>query len=428
MGCDFFPSEEHEVTLESFDDGAREHVTVCGKTYTCLGDDDVGYRWSTGGGTGVRGCRIDSLAAAAAAVGCVVPSTAPAACRRQEPCLHTATDDTLRCYSQNSTSLPNELGAGLACTPTLPTTDTHVKSHIEQLGGLESYVLTPRPTPPSESVSSEPTSSGSASSSEPTSSDPASSEPVSSEPAPEAWQRCDVYGRPQRACNVDADCPLSVPAFDVWFAEAHKSAKGTRSAHAFLEALDHPDVTSTLPPSKRKAKTLQGVRTELRNMYENDPAFRTSVDAMLRDEYADAVAKKRYACDAHNRCSKAPTPVVRTTIVDETPVAFMLRGVNKVEYLDSDGVTREAHAVPCAETTKCRNQREYGFGDATRVQVDPTTDRGFVLRFRDGHDVYVANALHAKSEGECAVQLCARNADACPAPLCRLDEGECVPK
>ena len=412
------------LNLDAFDDGAREHVTVCGTAYTCVGSDDTGYRWSSGANKpGVRGCRIDSLAAAASAMGnCVVPPTAPEACHRQEPCLHASgtdgTDGTLHCYSQNTTSLPNELSATLACAADVPTTTTHVKSHIEQHGGLESYVLTPRATPPL-----------------PTASHDAPAPPLHDAPAASdgAWQVCNVHGRPRLACAVDADCPLSTPAFDVWFSEAHKNAKGTRSAHAFLEALDHPDVATSMPPSKRKASNVQDVKRELRLMYENDAAFHSSVDGMLGEEYADAVAKKRYTCEdggtQGRRCGrKAPTPAVRTGIADGTDaVEFTLRA-GKVEYVDATGV-HEANAVPCDHAgAKCNgNVREYGLGDATRVTVDPTTDAAFVLSFRD-QDYYVDNVLYASGDAACAAQLCARNAGQCPAPLCRLDDAkECVP-
>jgi hypothetical protein len=403
-----------EVDLDAMDTGARDRVTVCGTTYACVGNDDVGYRWSSAATEGVRGCRIDSLAAAASALGnCIVPPKAPEACWREKPCLYDPDSDTFQCYKKPESDvrhgMPNEMRADMACTSQVPTDRTHETYKVEEHGGIDIHMI--KPLPPAPPLAAPPTT--------------ASSTTASAAETDDAWQKCEVRGRPKLACTVDADCPLSTPAFDIWFAEARKSATGTKSAHAFLAALDHPDVTTSVPPSKRKFDGAQGVKRELRAMYDADAAFRSSVDAMLGDEYADAAAKKRTSCTA-GKCG-ASSARVRTALVDEAAVDFTLRD-GKVQYVGATGSVHDAHAVSCDATSKCNNVREYGFGDAARVTVDPTTDAAFVLRFRDGRDYYVENALYASGDAACAAQLCARNAGQCPAPLCRLDaDKECVP-
>lgn len=90
------------------------NAVVGGKTYRCV--DGVLWTSDNGHAKGDAGCRIDALAAAAAATGHSVPAWAPAECKRPEPCVRDADGDLL-CYNSDATTrMPSAvLHANLRC-------------------------------------------------------------------------------------------------------------------------------------------------------------------------------------------------------------------------------------------------------------------------------------------------------------------------
>lgn len=439
--------------------------TVCDSRYVCQGSEEEGFRWvadESRTNQGVKGCRVDSLAAAATAIGsCRPPKDAPGACSATEPCLSDAAGH-LHCFSQDSTTLPRVLDASWRCVDVRPTPTTHSKMNEEVIGdGLVTFVLkeTPPVVPTSNFVSN--IVSTIVSSVTPPSSEEAAIEvvPITATPpsSEQAWQTCDWFqGRTARACNVDADCPLD-NAFDVWFdaASERMPKDGTKmSVHTFLQRVadDASKVdlawSTTHPEVQRDEKVKKStLRSRLESLHKKDATFRASVSSMLREEghMRQASLKEREgACTSEKVCKRSVTHPT-TLLYDGTErVAFQQTDDGEIMYVRGDeGVARRLRATSCDTSDAPSECRDAKVAVVDSRNMTPTltthaTAEHYRLHFhgREGKETYlVGNVLEAygtidaqEVRASCAAQLCERNAAECPAPHCRIDEssGGCV--
>lgn len=163
---------EVEYSLSDFPTEIQDEVRVCGDRYVCTTKDQATFRWQRTEDpdvSGVTGCRVDSVLAAAAVNHChtsldqIGGSTL---CRRKEPCLARSEGGALHCFQElgpgGSSGMPNVLDAGLQCVPTKPTPDSWETRRREWIPGdakhgLMSLILEPKaPPPPTRRASSAP--------------------------------------------------------------------------------------------------------------------------------------------------------------------------------------------------------------------------------------------------------------------------------
>ena len=460
------------------------NAVVGGKTYRC----QSGAFWTSVNGTapGDAGCRIDALAAAAAATGTAVPAKAPKECkfhRNSEPCLRTEQGDLYCFSSETSTQMPTAvLHADLRCAG--ETVDATYEVVVDADGGLANDMAGPdglamtrfRKKPPGADAPPPPPSVSSAPAVEPpvqpqppawsttpvavSASDdipafprasaappsppatppppsPASSAPsTSSTTTPAAQPRgCEWFGssRIHRACAADADCPLP-DAFGVWYKRAHALVKPgeTTSVRRFLE-----QVRDQHAPDLAWKGAPQGTLTKrkLQIFYERNEAFRAAVDATLHHgtDWAEATHAARQGACVAGACAARVDPTTR--LFDGRASVTFLRGADGALVYERDGAVHArlrtqacdasdapaaCRSAPLLASTTLRAGKD-AVRDAYRVRLG-----GVERLVRNRLETGEGDADSAKAD--CAAQLCARNADACPAPYCSVDAaGGCVP-
>ena len=254
---------------------------------------------------------------------------------------------------------------------------------------------------------------------------------------------------------MDNDCPLEDP-FDVWFEAAAARVGEDRkklTVEAFLDKIPTSKVdlawTPGLAETAGSALLSRGtVRARLQSLHRNDPAFRASVDAMLRDEgyMREAASKERAgACTEQKVCRRSVTAPTMAIYDGTSRVTFQRSAATAgVSYVrEGEGTVHEVPAVSCDASDAPAACRDVSVPDVDADDMAPTLqdhpkasqyrvhfhNRGLHERYLVQNAVQAYGTLDARTaREECAVQLCARNADSCPAPHCRVDgDGACVP-
>ena len=486
-----FGTEEEDLRSVYGDDGRRSKYHVGGRTYTCHGDESNGFLWKAldAGGdesTAVRGCHVDSLAATARVIGTVrPPKGASEHCSGfSQPCLEDA-EGTLHCVV-GANSMPDVLNADWVCSDARPTKDSYTKSHEEFFGqSMETWILKPKPAAAITPVEEEAVEEEAVEEQVEVIADdppPVMKELVVQEPEamigitvnnampeekkegerespkeedPSSWHQCDWFqGRTSQACEVDADCSLDKP-FDVWFdatSELVKSDART-TVHTFLNAVadratkvdfewtaSKPEVTST---DKVRRSTL---RARLEKLHRTDETFRASVDKMLQEEMASTVTNaKTGACLATTKTCKRSLTVPTTSIFNgKQRVTFQRTATGKVTYTrDGEDITRDILSTSCDADDAPDACRDPSVEDVDNGNMAPvlgtsapirpsyrlhfTSADGATERLIVGNSIDAYGTIDATTRDTCAAQLCARNADECPAPHCQLDGASCIP-
>ena len=484
-----FRTEEEDLRSVYGDDGRRSKYHVGGRTYTCHGDESSGFLWKAldAGGdesTAVRGCHVDSLAATARVIGTVRPpqgslgtlqciqSTLLGRRRRNAPLCHRCEEhagrascrlDVLRCAAHQRLvhKEPRRISGQsmetwiLKPKPVVPKVDDDLATETTQNAMEEQQPMQeeeeanplPRPqTPPQVSVVVNEVPTSEAIPEAEAKDDPSSSS---------TWYQCDWFqGRTFKACDVDADCPLEKP-FDVWFDATSEMVKhdARTTVHTFLNAVadratkvdfewtaSKPEVTST---DKVRRSTL---RARLQQLHRTDEASRASVDKMFQEEMKTSVANaKDGACAATTKTCRRSLTTPTTSIFDgKQRVTFQRTASGKVTYTrDGEGIVRDILARSCdAEDAPdaCRDPsvEDVHSGNmapslSTSAPIRPsyrlhfTSSDGSTERLIVGNTIDAYGTIDATTRDTCAAQLCARNADACPAPHCQMDGTSCVP-
>lgn len=265
-----------------------------------------------------------------------------------------------------------------------------------------------------------------------------------------------------QSCKYDDDCPVGQP-FDVWFKGALKTVENTRQfasdgkmrVNDFLKHVDAQSSIEGLPTSVKSTSSRlikRDLKTELGQLYETNAQFRTTVDKMAAEEervefWQARSEDQRMACQMKDerrvcvRNGQAMTTTPTTRIYDGrgSAVAFTQNMDDAHSLLYTHGeVTRSVSAVRCDGTdlAACTDPDIVEVrGERPTLASEQVRDHYRVKFQRSGANdatYIVQNKLQAygmpgSHADTCATKLCERNADACPAPHCRVDGKACVP-
>ena len=245
------------------------------------------------------------------------------------------------------------------------------------------------------------------------------SDPTAVKPA---MHRCDwFFESTGQACGANADCPDTRPRFDAWFesASAVVPAGAKQSTAEFLEAAaNHATSTDLTFPADvgSTPKKRVHIRHELADLYNTSPEFSNSVDAMMRKEFAAPGV-----CSA-GRCAKVETRPVSHLHAQGAYTTFLM-GDGGAVGVQRGNVLESVPAHACADVD-CSDAYDVN-GSAIPPDVG-ANHKAFKVTI-EGNAYLVPNAVYAADKDSCAAKLCARNADACPAPHCYISGSACLP-
>lgn len=445
----------------------RDAVRVCGRTFRCVAPPSGDPYWSdaplAGGEVASRGCKVDLLAATAfqdatCSVDAITAPDFPDECMRSRAVLSDPTGEQIvRVHSARG--LPSRLDASWTCLPRdAVTAETHRVARTETLpghagtDGVTLRHLEPRPAPPLPPDTPSPPSPPAEEASPPSPPPPPPSSPpapdlplpaASARPTTSGWARCQVDGsRFSRACEVDADCGLTDAQHrDVLWSTAR--ARGVvlgGGVSAFLQSA-RESLAGDLAWDEARVRAIEAatgtsevaVKSALRTLLDSrdgDEALRRTLREAVRTDpdFAEARASAgRGACSAGRCAADAPRPSSRLYDGSRDVPLSLVDG--KVLYAPSSAFApREARAERCTDSNRATCDL------ATPSETPSSLARGLAVapayrvRFPGADEYLVMNEIAARDAAECAAALCAHNSDACPAPLCQLDAGECVPR
>lgn len=185
---------------------------------------------------------------------------------------------------------------------------------------------------------------------------------------------------------------------------------------------------------KGEASVKSALRTLL-DEKEGDPTLRkTLLQAVNTDpDFAEArEAATRGACSAGRCKTESGGGKVRPSsrlFEGEESVSFSLVE-GKVYYSSSSlSSAREARSELCEEGNASLCDLSTPLSSTTLDPGSVPVSSSYRVRFPEG-EFLVMNEVAVRKGGKetCPSALCSRNASSCPAPLCRIEEGECVPR
>lgn len=272
--------------------------------------------------------------------------------------------------------------------------------------------------------------------------------------APRPWMTCDWFYEPtKRACNVDAHCASKNDVLDVWVDSMFELFPDSVSVKSIVDGARrkatraHFELEQQL--DEHELPTRVDLRSELSKLYDADDTFRKSVSEMVSKEpfLKDALSlAKKGSCAPGGVC--APTAKTKPThhlYTQESSVGFgKLEDDEARFYIQRDGAPGQpVHLESCDgpdRPDKCTDGSvEVVEGPSKWPRLDPSKHKvvkseyrieldGGTYLFRNRVAVNAADEQDAAAKAQCAQRLCDRNANACPAPYCRVDESSaCVP-
>jgi hypothetical protein len=261
---------------------------------------------------------------------------------------------------------------------------------------------------------------------------------VKAAPMPNGF-RCEFRApTTKRACDSDAACPLPLDRESDTFFEAVRGMNGivdNKGVHDLLQSLqdEHDALQWNTTQSKwlsKGRKTASSTRRGLRTLFKTDAGFRDSARALMASVPAMQTIQetaRQGLCDVSGTCAAGGVaPSVR--LFDGTrSVSFALQQDGAVTYT-RDSVQRTVVAKKCDQSDDTFSVCQMAT-PLTTSQLDATTPVSSMYRVPLGESEYlVHNFVTTQEPSDCAVRLCEHNRDQCPAPACRVENGQCVPK
>ena len=428
----------------------QDTLPVCGTTYRCVrpaeGGEASWRRRDVQDGEVLVTCRTDALYAMAKAANCPIAlRDAPERCRVGDMLRKEGDDAHRRHFSMDGSTLPDVLEADYVCTgDALP--DASVKQYLYRgEDSLREAIYDAAPPVPPKPPAPTPPAQDPPAQDPPAQDPPAPAPPAQDPPAPVSNCRMPT-GRAFKACGADADCPID--SFETWWRVAHKKHDQPSAIRPvdFLQKFnpanysDWPDSREDLVrtfgiPGDRAAPVKLGtLKTVLQQMHRDSAPFRHAVSSMLAVEhdYVEAAQAARAGQCRNGTCAAPLGAPLQARYFDGTQDAHVHRNVgdSSTVSIEIGGVVHTANSQRCSE-------REDDCAGAVRLDAataiagaTPPRD-AYRVDFSDGEALFVHNAVQVTGSDKdslCAAKLCQRHADQCPASLCRLDGGSCVPK
>ena len=472
----------------------RDTINACGKTYSCKELDGKSF-WSSdpkSAGASARTCNVDMLVAAAYANNCTMHRmSTPVHCNRHNPILKGGDGKTVQVRNDASYDIPSLVEAHWKCvSPKAVTQDTHDPSHVEDYSGLAllhlkeeepatsstSSTSSTAPDPSSTTFSGSSTSSTapgpssisfSGSSTSSTAPDPSGSN-ASNTTAPDPsgsaldnmssvealgmrdeetiviphikqeWNVCSLRGgRHYRACNADADCPLTDTQLNEILLTRVRELNIDMS-HGFSKFMKSLKNTMDVDWTQSRAKALEGfstneagVKSSLKTMFQTDPTFKASIRDLVGTDPDFSLLRDntRNGSCSLGRCmvsTVAPT----SKIYDGTSEVQLSVVDGQIKYT-RNGIVRDAEAIKCIGQHKqaCDLISDVVEGNDSLSLTGKPVLPTYRVKFGTSEEYMVMNNVNVKNRSDCDARLCEHNAEQCPARMCKLtDDNKCISK
>ena len=449
----------------------HDHLRICDTTYYCVKDAEDGLKWTTTAPLREddrdHRCKVDSLHALAKVMGCndSIKNARPECKRSEEPCL-TNGNGQHTCVLKTSKSLPNTFMADMTCADFRYDNEKHTVSRYQAFGenAIDTAIIVPQAavpqcvgleddTPRSVGTQKSDTQKSDTQKNDTQKNDTQKSDTQKSDTQKHA--RCEWW-RPGKtlgtACNVDSDCePTNEEIFSAWWGVAHKglTEKVFPTLRDFISAEKrdaantemHYDVTHTRLKDDTNPESKIVMRNRLKELYDDDSAFRTSLRDLLRQE-----DKYKHIYGTLGKCNSGKCVGSRAgptqTLFDKSrdiPLSLASddNGNVTLMYTGLDGMMHSLRSQSCEvdkPPQECESESVPNIqGLLSRADSHPVSSTYKVV-LPDESIYLVNNAItvsHRSNDDEtrlaCATELCKRNTGKCPASHCRISGEMCVP-